>query len=223
MREGPEIARIAALVGDPARSMMLLALMDGRALTATELAGLAGVTRATASSHLSQMVEAEVLVVRAQGRHRYFALAGPHVAALLEALMVFSSDAAPPLRTGPNEPALRKARICYDHLAGEMGVLMFDRLRADGGPEFDTAPSMTERGWHRLGAIGLAPDALPRSNRPLCRACLDWSMRRHHLAGTIGKLVLDRIFAIGWAKRVPGSRVIRFSPEGERRFLDWLA
>ncbi|HWL56294.1 MAG TPA: winged helix-turn-helix domain-containing protein [Paracoccus sp. (in: a-proteobacteria)] len=223
MREGPEIARIAALVGDPARSMMLLALMDGRALTATELAGLAGVTRATASSHLSQMVEAEVLVVRAQGRHRYFALAGPHVAALLEALMVFSSDAAPPLRTGPNEPALRKARVCYDHLAGEMGVLIFDRLRADGGPEFDAAPSLSEGGWHRLGALGLSREALPRSNRPLCRACLDWSMRRHHLAGTIGKLILDRILTLGWAKRVPGSRVIRFSSEGERRFLDWLA
>ena len=107
MREGPDIARIAALVADPARSSMLLALMDGRALTATELSGLAGVTKQTASGHLAKLVDGEVLAVEAQGRHRYFRLAGAHVAALIEALMVFSSDAAPPVRTGPKEPALR--------------------------------------------------------------------------------------------------------------------
>lgn len=221
MREGPDIARIAALVADPARSAMLLALMDGRALTATELATLAGVTRPTASSHLAKMVDGEVLAVEAQGRHRYFRLAGPHVAALIEALMNFSGHAAPPPRTGPKDPALRKARVCYDHLAGEMGVALYDRMRADdwlAGPEL----GLTGRGWTRLAGIGLTPDSLPRSNRPPCRACLDWSMRRHHLAGRMGRLILGRIFALDWARRLPGSRIVGFTPEGERRFQQWL-
>lgn len=220
MREGPDIARIAALVADPARSVMLLALMDGRALTASELAQLAGITRQTASSHLARLVDGDVLSLEAQGRHRYFRLSGPHVAAMLEALMVFSSDAAPPLRTGPNDPALRKARICYDHLAGEMGVALYDRMQADDWLDRDLA--VTDRGWDRLAGIGLAPAQLPRSNRPLCRACLDWSMRRPHLAGLVGKLVLDRLLALSWARRMPSSRVVLFTPEGERRFHDWL-
>lgn len=220
MREGPEIARIAALVADPVRSAMLLALMDGRALTATELASVGGITRQTASSHLAKLVESEVLVAEAQGRHRYFWLAGSHVAALLEALMVFSSDAAPPLRTGPKDLSLRKARICYDHLAGEMGVMLYDRMLEEGwlGRDLD----VTDKGWTKLAVLGLQQGDLPSSNRPLCRACLDWSQRRHHLAGRLGKAVLDRILAVSWARRLPASRVIVFHPEGERRFGEWL-
>ncbi|MTH79027.1 ArsR/SmtB family transcription factor [Paracoccus aestuariivivens] len=220
MKEGPNISRIAALVGDPARGSMLLALMDGRALTATELSGLAGITKQTASSHLAKLVDGEVLVVEAQGRHRYFCLAGPHVAALLEALMVFSSDAALPLRTGPKEPALRKARVCYDHLAGEMGVALFGQMQEDHWLSADL--ELTSCGWERLAAIGVTRDGLPRGNRPLCRACLDWSQRRHHLAGAIGKAVLDQILALDWARRLPMSRVVSFTPEGERRFRQWL-
>lgn len=220
MKEGPQIARVAALVADPARSAMLIALMDGRALTATELAALGGITKQTASSHLAKLVDGEILSVEAQGRHRYFRLSGPHVAGLLEALMVFSSDAAPPLRTGPNDPALRKARICYDHLAGEMGVTLFDRMRDDRWLENDL--TLTDRGWSKLSEIGLKPEALPASNRPLCRSCLDWSQRRHHMAGRIGKSMLDRLIVLTWARRLPASRVISFSPEGERRFHEWL-
>jgi DNA-binding transcriptional ArsR family regulator len=220
MNEGPQIARIASLVADPARSFMLLALMDGRALTATELASVAGITKQTASSHLTKLVDGEVVSVEAQGRHRYFRLAGPHVAALMEALMVFSSDAVPASRTGPKEPALRKARICYDHLAGEMGVALYDRMREVGW--LTEGLSVTESGWAQLSKIGLTTADLPRSNRPQCRACLDWSQRRHHLAGAMGKMVLDRFLALSWARRVPSSRVIRFNPEGERRFWEWL-
>lgn len=220
MSEGPDIARVAALVADPARSAMLIALMDGRALTATELAGAGGITRQTASSHLAKLVDGEVLTVEAQGRHRYFRLAGSHVAGLLEALMVFSSDIAPPLRSGPSDPALRKARICYDHLAGEMGVRLFDRMVEDRWLGDDL--TLTDHGRDKLEAIGLKVSGLPESNRPLCRSCLDWSHRRHHLAGRIGKAVLDRILALLWARRLPGSRVISFSPEGERRFNAWL-
>jgi DNA-binding transcriptional ArsR family regulator len=220
MREGPDIARIAALVADPVRSAMLLALMDGRALTATELAGIGGVTRQTASSHLARLVDGEVLVVEAQGRHRYFRLAGAHVAGLLEALMVFSNDAAPPQRTGPRDPELRKARVCYDHLAGELGVRLLDRMRHDGWLAPDL--SLTEQGWSKLNEIGVTQGSLPPSNRPLCRACLDWSERRHHLAGQIGRAMLDRFIALSWMKHLPGSRVIAVSPKGERRFDEWL-
>ncbi|MBV5265350.1 winged helix-turn-helix transcriptional regulator [Pinisolibacter sp. B13] len=184
MREGPDIARVAALVADPARSAMLIGLMDGRALTATELAGVGGITKQTASSHLAKLVDGEVLVVEAQGRHRYFRLAGPHVASLIEALMVFSSDAAPPLRTGPCDPALRKARICYDHLAGEMGVRLFEQMLADEWLADDL--TVTSYGREKLAEIGLNIENLPLSNRPLCRACLDWSQRRQHLAGRLG-------------------------------------
>jgi len=219
MREGPDIARVAALVADPARSSMLLALMDGRALTATELSGLAGITKQTASSHLAKLVEGEVLAVEAQGRHRYFRLAGAHVAALIEALMVFSSD-APPIRTGPKEPALRKARVCYDHLAGEMGVALYDRAHEAGWLSVDLG--VTDKGWAKFSAIGVTPENLPRSNRPRCRACLDWSQRRHHLAGLVGKATLDRLFALAWARRLPASRVVAFTPEGERRFRAWI-
>lgn len=219
MTEGPDIARIAALVADPARSSMLLALMDGRALTATELSSLAGVTKQTASSHLAKLVDGEVLQMEAQGRHRYFRLAGAHVAALIEALMVFTSDAAP-VRTGPREPALRKARVCYDHLAGEMGVALYDRARDAGWLADDLG--VTDKGWSKFSAIGVTPDSLPRSNRPHCRACLDWSQRRHHLAGMIGKATLDRLFALSWARRLPASRVVAFTPEGERRFREWI-
>jgi len=221
MREGPDIARVSALVADPVRSAILLALMDGRALTASELAGLGGVTKQTASSHLAKLVDGRVLCVEAQGRHRYFRLSGPQVAGMLEALMVFSSDAVPAVRTGPKDLALRKSRICYDHLAGQFGVLMFDRMRAGGWLADDL--KVTPHGWSRLAAIGIAADTLPAGKRPQCRACLDWSERRHHLAGKLGHAVLDALIARGWARRLPSSRVIRFSGTGERRFLDWLA
>lgn len=220
MREGPDIARVAALVADPARSAMLIALMDGRALTATELAGLGGITKQTASSHLAKLVEGEVLVVEAQGRHRYFRLSGPHVASLLEALMVFSSDAVPPLRIGPRDPALRKARICYDHLAGEMGVRLFERMQADQWLADDL--TVTDRGSNKLADIGLSLTDLPPSNRPICRACIDWSQRRQHLAGRLGKAILDQMLARSWAQRLSNSRIINFTPEGERIFDGWL-
>lgn len=239
MREGPDIARAAALIADPARSAMLLALMDGRALTATELAAQAGVTRPTASSHLAKLVDGGLLALEAQGRHRYFRFAGPQVGALLEALMLFSAETpAPRLRTGPREPALRKARVCYDHLAGEMGVEMFDQICAQGwlhphpatpipgapnSPALNSpTPALTKLGWERLAQIGITAESLPKSNRPLCRACLDWSMRRPHLAGRLGKVILDQMFALGWARRLPQSRVVSFTSEGERRFALWL-
>lgn len=221
MIEGPDIAGIAALIADPARSSMLLALMDGRALTPTELSTVAGITKQTASGHLAKLVEGDVLTVEAQGRHRYFRLAGSRVAALIEALLVFKADAPLPKRTGPKEPALRKARICYDHLAGDLGVRLYDAMLA-GGWMASGNLSLSDGGWERMERLGLRADDVPRSNRPMCRECLDWSARRPHLAGVAGKLVLERLLALSWARRQPASRVILFTPDGERRFLEWI-
>ncbi|THV23111.1 ArsR/SmtB family transcription factor [Peteryoungia ipomoeae] len=221
MAEGPDIARIAALIGDPARSNMLLALAGGKALTATELAGAAGVTLQTASSHLSKLEDGGLLKHRKQGRHRYFALADDQVGAMIESLMSFSASRGHLRhRTGPKEPELRKARICYDHLAGDYGVRMLDSLVAQGAiAAKDESLTLTTEGDRLLRDLGLDIDSLRARRRPLCRACLDWSERRTHLAGTLGAALLSQFLDRGYARRVAESRIIRFSPEGERQFL----
>ncbi|WCL54730.1 ArsR/SmtB family transcription factor [Gimibacter soli] len=225
MKEGPDISRIAALVGDPARGNMLNALMDGRALTAGELAIEAGITKQTASSHLARLMEGRLIEREVQGRHHYYRLAGRDVAALLEALMrvADTSGTGKRTRTGPTDAAMRKARVCYDHLAGDMGVALLDRMIADKWL-MDTGARLviSSRGWEQLSVIGLTPASLPRSNRPECRTCLDWSVRRHHLAGSAGKLILDQFFALGWAQRQPATRAIIFSGTGERRFRELI-
>lgn len=224
MAEGPDIARIASLIGDPARSNMLLALIGGKALTATELAGAAGVTLATASSHLAKLETGGLLAQRKQGRHRYFALADPQVGVMIESLMSFSAIRGHLRhRTGPREPELRKARICYDHLAGDYGVRMLDSLIARGAIRAeDEALSLTAAGETLLSRQGIDIGALRARRRPLCRACLDWSERRSHLAGTLGAALLSHFFDHGFARRVEESRIIRFSPEGERQFFEWF-
>ncbi|TPP10224.1 ArsR/SmtB family transcription factor [Rhizobium glycinendophyticum] len=221
MAEGPDIARIAALIGDPARSNMLLALLGGKALTATELAGAAGVTVQTASSHLAKLQEGGLLLPRKQGRHRYFALADDEVGAMIESLMGFAaSRGALRHRIGPKEPELRKARICYDHLAGDYGVRMLDSLIAQGAIKAeDEALTLTAEGERLLRARGFDIGSLRARRRPLCRACLDWSERRTHLAGTLGAALLSHFLDKGQARRVEDSRIIRFSREGERQFL----
>jgi DNA-binding transcriptional ArsR family regulator len=220
MSEGPDIARLAALIGDPARANMLLALMDGRALTATELAGAAGITLQTASSHLAKLEDGGLLAQRKQGRHRYFTLADPAVGRMIEGLMGFAASRGHVRhRAGPKEPALRKARVCYDHLAGDYGVRMLDSLRASGAIAGDEEhPQLTAAGDVLMASHGIDVDGLKALRRPLCRACLDWSERRHHLSGSLGKALLDHMLDKGHARREAGSRVVAFSPEGERRF-----
>lgn len=224
MAEGPDIARIASLIGDPARSNILLALLGGKALTATELAGAAGVTLQTASSHLSKLEEGGLLAQRKQGRHRYFALADGHVGEMIEGLMSFSATRGHLRhRTGPKEPELRKARICYDHLAGDYGVRMLDSLVAQGAIRAeDEALTLTTDGEALLETRGLDIGRLRAKRRPLCRACLDWSERRTHLAGSLGAELLTHFLDRGLARRVEESRIIRFTPEGERQFLRWF-
>lgn len=216
MKDGPNIARIAALIGDPARAEILTALMAGQALTATELANVSGVTRQTTSAHLAKLLDAQMLAVESQGRHRYFRLLDDDVAQLLENLMGVAFRAgAVRMRSSPREPALRHARVCYDHLAGDLGVMVFDSLiqrkllqrRAD-------RLDLTEAGLDLLRGLGVALDGLAKKKRPLCRSCLDWSVRRHHLGGAVGAALLQRLYSLGWVRRLPESRVLTFSPEG---------
>jgi len=220
IKEGPDIARIAALVGDPARANMLQALMTGHALTASELAQEAGVTVQTASSHLAKLEAGGLIGQHKQGRHRYFELSGYDVAEVLEALTGLAARTGHlRARTGPKEPALRRARVCYDHLAGEMGVAMLDSLTGRGIVAGDNdALDLTPAGEAFVQAFGIALDGLRGGRRPLCKACLDWSARRNHLAGALGAAFLDRFYALGWAKREAESRVVSFSRTGETEF-----
>jgi len=220
MKLGPDIAPVAALIGDPARANMLTALMDGRAFTAGELAREAGVTPQTASAHLAKLAQGGLISERRQGRHAYFALAGTHVASLMEELARLAERTGHTrTRTGPSEPALRRARVCYDHLAGDLGVALFDGLmsrrvlaRRDGGL------AVTRKGARELQAFGVDLAAARKSRRALGKACLDWSVRRSHLAGGLGTALLDRFYDLGWARREKDSRVVTFNPPGLRAF-----
>ncbi|MET0275002.1 MAG: winged helix-turn-helix domain-containing protein [Phenylobacterium sp.] len=214
-----DVASVAALVGDPARANMLASLMTGRALTATELAQEAGVTPQTASAHLAKLQQGGLLTLRKQGRHAYFALAGADVASLIETLMgLAEASGHHRVRTGPREPALRRARVCYDHLAGELGVAMLDGLIATGRIVDDAGSlSLTHKGRFFAEDFGL-PKAAFEARRPVCKACLDWSVRRSHLAGALGQALLDGIYARAWARRVPDTRIVAFSAAGLAAF-----
>ena len=220
MKEGPGIAPVAALAGDPARANMLAALLGGKALTASELANEAGVTAQTASSHLAKLEAGGLTIAVKQGRHRYFRLSGPDVAGMLEAMAIVAARAGHTrTRTGPAEPALRKARVCYDHLAGEMGVAMFDSLSARGliaGDDEDLR--LTRKGARFMANFGIGIDGLREGRRPLVKPCLDWSMRRHHLAGGLGAALLQRMAALKWLRRAREGRAVMFSPAGEAQF-----
>jgi len=216
MRDGPNIAAIAAMVGDPARANMLTALLNGAALTASELALEANVTKQTASSHLGKLEDAGLVAVEAQGRHRYYRLADADVAGLLETLMGVAARAKA-LRTRPGPKALRRARLCYDHLAGELGVSLFDAFIKNKwmtpGPEKTFA--LTRLGRVKVQTFGVDIEELEQGARPICRACLDWSVRRHHLAGALGAAILEQVFERNWAEQKRGSRVIEFTRIGE--------
>ena len=221
-------------MADPSRARILLALADGRALPASVLSDEAGVAASTASAHLSKLVRFGLLTVERHGRHRYFRLAGPSVAELIEAL----AQLAPPLpvrslRQGTKAQALRFARTCYDHLAGVVGTELMaafldqqliaggdgifdpdavkdDRLSAPG---FDIDYRLTPLGISQLADFGIDFDSLPR-RRPVIRYCVDWSEQRHHLAGSLGAAVADRVFELGWAKRARRGRALHITEHG---------
>lgn len=221
------LAETAALVGDPARAGMLMALMDGRALTAGELARAAGVTPQTASGHLAKMTIAGLLAQQRQGRHHYHRLASPQVAHMLESIMEVSANGREALRrtvvTGPRDKAMRAARICWSHLAGGLGVALADALVMRGHLELSPeGGAMTDAGAVFFRDFGLDLDALPHSGsgRAFCRPCLDWSERRLHVGGTLGRALADRCFALHWIRRCEGSRAVNITPAGQRGFRE---
>jgi DNA-binding transcriptional ArsR family regulator len=214
----PDIVGVAALIGDQARARTLTALLSGRALTATELANIAGVTKQTISTHLRKLRESRLIAVVSQGRHRYFRLANAEVANLLENLMgvAFRSNGGAQ-RSLPHDPAMRKARLCYDHLAGELGVFVYENLVQRQALALVAGElQLSEQGRRFFGDFGVDVDALMQRRRVLCRACLDWSERRHHLAGALGAAFLERVIALRWAKLARDSRIVQFSGAGER-------
>lgn len=218
MKEGPIIASVAALIGDPARANMLTALMDGRALTASELTEAAGVALSTASEHLKKLASADLLKVERQGRHRYFRLSGPDVAEVLESLMGLAQrTGAVRVRTGPKDEALREARVCYDHLAGDVGVSLLDGLLRNGTLIGAETPRVSEKGRAFFKAVGIDVAVLEKRRRPVCLHCLDWSERRHHLGGGLGAAILTRSIELGLLERGEG-RTLRFSSGNHKAF-----
>jgi DNA-binding transcriptional ArsR family regulator len=235
-----DIAAVASLFADPARCAVLLALDDGRALPASVLAEEAGVSRSTASSHLTKLTEAGLLSVETHGRHRYYRLSGPHVGELIEQLVRI----APPrpvrsLREGTKAARLRSARTCYDHFAGKLGVELLGSLLeqkvltgGDGryepardtsdalsSPGHDVRYELTDRGRMFLTGLGIE---IPSGKRPLIRYCVDWTEQRHHLSGALGRAILDRFLAAEWVKRMPRGRALKVTPEGRTALADWF-
>ena len=226
-----DLAAVGALVADPARCRVLLALGDGRALPARRLAAEAGVTPATASSHLAKLVRAGLLVVERQGRHRFFRLSGPEVGGLIEALARLApAQPVRSLRQGTRAAALRTARTCYDHLAGRLGVGimagMLERGYLTGGDgRFDPG----RRSQNRLNAYGTdcsyeltAPGrafvddlgVVLSPRRPAIRYCIDWSEQRHHLSGNLGRGLLHQLTDLGWVRRSGATRAVEVTPAG---------
>ncbi len=224
-----DFAEAAALVGDPARANMLAALMDGRALTAKELASTAGITPQTASGHLARLTEGGLLLVEQQGRHRYHRVASASVAQMLESIMSVAAErgtsgrsARKALTVGPRDKALRRARTCYDHLAGQLAVGLADRMVERG--HIDLSPdggALTEDGSAFLQVLGvdvegcLARAGRRISGRMFCRPCLDWSERRSHIAGAVGAALCQTCFTQGWLRRLDGTRAVEVTPAGQ--------
>lgn len=222
-------SEIATLAGDPARAGMLHALMDGRALTARELAEAASIAPQTASGHLAKLVTGGLVDVEKQGRHRYHRLASPAVARMLESIMQVASDAAPstrPIVTGPRDRALRIARTCYDHLAGHLGVALTDSMIAHQQIELTPdAGIVTAHGaalFERLG-IAIEQRSAAKASRMLCRPCLDWSERRPHIGGALGAALCAHCLQSGWIKRIDGSRAVSVTTKGRQEFRKYFS
>jgi DNA-binding transcriptional ArsR family regulator len=221
MNTGPLIAEIAALVGDPARATMLTALLDGRALTATELAHAARITPQTASTHLAKLTGAGLLTALRDGRHRYFQLASPKIFEMLDAIMIVAVENRPRFRPLSRQAReLSDARICYDHLAGRLSVDLADFFTAH---EYivpgEGAPEITPAGTRFLAEFGIDLSSLNSTRREFCRLCFDWTERRAHIAGALGAALTKRCFDLGWIEQMNHSGAVIVTPPGQRGFL----
>ncbi|HFB54436.1 MAG TPA: ArsR family transcriptional regulator [Hellea balneolensis] len=221
-----QFAEIGLLVGEPARAAMLLALMDGRALTASELAEIAHITPQTASAHLARLVRADLLSVVKQGRHRYHRLASSDVAGLIENILQLAgqvSVSSTRLTTGPKDQALRHARTCYDHFAGRLGVAITESLVAQEMITFDGEKgewrSQGQAFFQAHGIDILTPGQRP-STRPLCRPCLDWSERKTHVAGQVGAAICTHFINKTYVRRIKGARALAITPKGHKALFD---
>jgi DNA-binding transcriptional ArsR family regulator len=215
MIEEPDISRLARTIGDMTRIRMLTLLMEGRALTAKELAYGSGVEPATATAHLNRLRDDGFVGSTAQGRHRYFQLASPEVARLIEALMVVAPTLKP--NCAHHDHPIRRARFCYDHLAGELGTQLTEFLLAGDlllKQEKAFVPSREGEAWFR--SFGVDLQALRRTRRELAYRCLDWSERKDHLAGALGAAMAQRMIVLGWITRTKDSRVVAISTGGRR-------
>lgn len=220
MITGPMIAEVAALVGDPTRATILAALLDGRALTAGELAGAARITPQTASAHLAKLREAGLLSMVRAGRHRHFRLASTAVADMIDGIVAVALEKRPRYRPLSREArALSAARMCYDHLAGRLSVDLADSFVAREYVELDDeAAAVTAAGARFLIGFGVALPRRGSSRRRFCRLCLDWTERRPHIAGAVGAAITRRCFALGWVERMKGSQAVTVTPAGRRGF-----
>ena len=225
MSSAPRIAEVAALVGDPARANILCALLDGRALTATELAFAAGVSPQTTSAHLAKLSAARILLLARQGRHRYYRLAGPQVGQMLESIMNVAMTGPP--RFQPKSKAddrLRSARTCYDHIAGLLGVGLADRLSERGFVVLgDEAGEVTPSGAAFLTAFGVDLSAGRARRRVFCRPCLDWTERRPHIGGVVGAALAVRCFELHWIERMRDGRALTITPAGRKGLMETFA
>jgi DNA-binding transcriptional ArsR family regulator len=215
------LTEVAAALASPTRANMMCALLSGTAHTGRELARHVAIAPSTASEHLSRLVTAGLVTVETQGRHRYFRLAGPTVAELLERMMISTGDATP--AAVPRVPSgLAFARSCYDHLAGELGVRLCDRLLAvDAIRMTDDTATLTDGGRDLLAGLGV--DGSVRGGRPAVRLCLDWSQRRHHLAGAVGARLLEAMLERRWLyRRRERRRELRLSDDGRRDLPTYL-
>ncbi len=222
MSNAPQMAEVAALVGDPARANMLVALLGGRALTATELAFSAGVSPQTTSGHLGKLSEARLLVMMKQGRHRYYRLAGPHVAQMLESIMNVALTGPPRYQPKSRlDDKMRHARTCYDHIAGVLGVSLADAMSArDFVVLGDEAGEVTALGMEFLGKLGVDLSTARSKRRVFCRPCLDWTERRPHIGGVVGAALAQRCFDLKWVERVRDTRALIVTPAGQRGLLE---
>ena len=217
MSDMPRVAAVAALLGDPARANIMNALLDGRALTAKELAFAARVSPQTTSGHLAKLTQAALLSVEQQGRHRYFRLASPLVGQMLESIMAVAGAQTPRTATSwKGGEALRNARTCYDHLAGRLGVALADSLTRQGHIALSPdGGEVTETGHAFLRDFGAEPGP---GKRVFCRPCLDWSERRPHIAGRLGAALACRCFDLGWVARLRDTRAVAITPVGRTGF-----
>jgi DNA-binding transcriptional ArsR family regulator len=222
MNTAPLIAEIAGLVGEPTRASMLTALLDGRALTAGELAYAARVTPPTASMHLAKLAEARLIAPLKTGRHRYFRLASPRVAQMLEGIMAVAIAERPRYRPlSPLARELRSARVCYDHLAGRLSVALADCLAGRGYMLLDDeGAEVTPSGAEFLARFGVDVFAVGTRRRRFCRPCLDWTERRPHIGGAVGAALANRCFELGWTERKKDSRAVVITQLGKRGFLE---